>query len=82
MSIKLNVNDIVKCKLTEEGLQVLKDDIEARCRRMPALRDKIKMPCPDLDGFYKFSFWDFCCKFSPTMKLGQQAVFTDLTIED
>lgn len=83
MSIKLNVNDIVKVKLNDDGIQILQDEIDAFNRKHPHFNNGkgIQIKQPDAEGFYRFTLWEFAEKFGPTMGLGNEMVFTELLLE-
>lgn len=78
--MKINLNDEVKVKLTEVGVQRLAElhyelNEDVKRRNGKGLGHFVLRL--DQDGYYKTQLWALCDKFSPFMKLGSESAFKD-----
>lgn len=71
MTHKLNLNDIVKVKLTKIGLTIYMDHIERYAPSLPLY------PMRDSEGFVEFQLWDLMSIFGKRIHIGCDAPFID-----
>jgi hypothetical protein len=69
MDTKFNINNFVKVKLTQKGIDILKrnhDDLNKRCN---GVLDEFELKL-DEDGYYKDQLWSIMQSFGEHMYLG------------
>lgn len=81
----LNLNTVIRVKLTEEGQKIYKhrwDELRNLTGNSDYLPDDSKPV--DKDGYSKFMLWEFMNIYGPYMKIGRsgQIVKNDIFIDD
>ncbi len=74
---KLNLNSIVKVKLSDYGKDIYYhryDEINDRCAKRGAMLLKTSYPDVDNDGYTRFQLWDFMQLYGKYMLLGNNDV--------
>lgn len=78
--MKLNINDSIKVKLNDHGMEILREEHEYYRERMPKLGDFVDRR--DEDGYMKFQLWDFMARFGKHITLGSIPPFdTEIILE-
>ena len=67
--IPFNLNDNVKVKLTEKGLNILRVDHDELRTHVPSLRE-FTPPTVDSEGYSTFQLWDLMERFGNQMYMG------------
>ena len=81
--MKINLNDMIKVKLTEFGKQVHTQryaSINLQIGRILFSMEEA-MPKIDSEGYTQYQLWDFMNIFGPYMQLGTPEVIAPLDIE-
>lgn len=80
--MKFNINHYVKVKLTEKGIEILKEqhnDIQKYALLLPDFEE----PQKDDDGYTKFQLWELMLKFGNHLYNGCEVPFhPEIIIED
>jgi hypothetical protein len=63
--VVMNANSAVYVRLTEGGLQMMRDQAADLRRAHPAIKSPYVDPTPDERGFYQFQLWQFLEQFGP-----------------
>lgn len=80
--MKLNVNEKVKVRLTDIGINILRSNHDELKKTFNRLGD-FKAPTVDADGYSSFQLWVLMQTFGPHMGLGFNVPFeTDIIIEN
>ena len=75
----LNLNSIIKVKLTVEGMKIYIEHIEKdynnTIKMFPNTKIYLKkdLPIPDSDGYYSFMLWEFMNIFGSYMEMGMKS---------
>jgi len=75
MEIEFNVNNCVKVKLTEVGLDILRQRHDFDANLAPRILGAFTPPPTDADGWSKFQLWELCNKFGEQMYNGGSVPF-------
>lgn len=75
---KININDMVRVKLTEEALEILKTNHETLREAYPKI-DKWKSPV-DEKGYYETQLWSLFQDFGDKMILGRIPPFIEIEV--
>ena len=79
--VPFNLNDYVRVRLTERGLQIMNDEDARLC----ALYPKMRKPEPlkvDAEGYARFQLWALMQQFGPHIGLAIRSPFeTEILIE-
>jgi hypothetical protein len=68
--VQFNANQYIYVRLTELGVQLLRDQAAELRQRYPFITTPLWEPVPDERGFYEFQLWDFMATFGPSSGLG------------
>lgn len=81
--MKININEIVRVKLTDKGIQTLKTKYEKLNKASNGLIDcnAWETMYIDNDGYYKAPIWQLMQDFGRQMYMGNVPVFEHGTIE-
>lgn len=66
---RININDTVRIRLNERGLEILRDEHEELRRHFPKV-GPWKPPAVDEYGYSSFQLWQVMQHFGPNMYLG------------
>lgn len=74
MDKMFNINDCVKVKLTDEGINILREQYNSMLKQLTSEQKKamgsFKLPEVDEEGYTKFQFWDLMNHFGQYMYNG------------
>lgn len=73
--LRFNANNYVYVRLTELGLQRLRDRAADLRARLPQINSPYVEPTPDERGFYAFQLWAFMETFGAVAGLGHRQYF-------
>lgn len=76
--MKLNLNSIVKVKLTDEGNKILQEKIDLVHKHLPGVAFTLYKP--DYDGCIEFQLWEFMNLFGSYMSMTDDLIVEDNTI--
>ena len=81
--MKINLNQMVKVKLTAEGIQALRFNHIAMYKRIYNVIDIPSFTPPEVDaeGYSTFQLWWLMNQFGPHISLGKGNVFDEFSIE-
>ena len=78
MDFEFNINNYVKVKLNDKGIEILKDRHEELNRRLAMFGgkgfDKFKLRV-DSEGYYKTQMWSLMEMFGESIGIGFECVF-------
>ena len=79
-AIEINVNSLVRVKLTERGLEHLtrmkKDIVQKMPERFQRMLEERDQPFPrQEDGTHEFCLWELMDVFGPMMSMGEEPCF-------
>ena len=78
---EFNVNSYVRVKLTEKGMEILKNEHEKMQQAFPKWPEW-KEPMKDEEGYTKFQCWDLMSRFGEHIALGRLLPFeSDILID-
>jgi hypothetical protein len=72
--VDFNVNETVRVKLTERGLQTLRERHDEIARQYPAF-GSFKPPKTDADGWSEFQLWSLMRSLGPHILMGGPTLF-------
>lgn len=71
-TLKININDTVRVKLTDNGREILRKNHEDLKRYFPSISDfKIE----EKDGWYSSQLWELFQDFGPHISIGKMLPF-------
>lgn len=78
---EFNVNQYVKVKLTDEGLDILRKDNENMRKAFPKWPEW-KEPVTDEEGYAEFQCWSLMSRFGEHISLGSKLPFETVILVD
>lgn len=80
--MKFNINDYVKVKLNESGLEILRKQHEELQQMFPSMnKEEFVPPKTDENGYTKFQLWVLMERFGPEIGMSFNPPFeTDIII--
>lgn len=78
MKVAINMNEYVKVKLTQHGIDVLSKSWDELLQNFPKAGE-FNPPQVDSDGYSRFQLWELFSKFGREISLGRENCF-DLEI--
>ena len=75
MKIQINLNEVVKVKLTERGKEIHKKIHEDIRKEAPHLIGEYKGPIVDAEGYTKYQLWELMGDFGSQMFNGSPPCF-------
>lgn len=72
----MNVNDYIKLKLNQKGLNILRDRHDELRRAVPKYDRNWTPPNTDANGYSRFQLWEAMQIFGPHITMGMEPPFS------
>ncbi|MBO4600983.1 MAG: hypothetical protein J5634_01980 [Bacilli bacterium] len=79
---EISFNSLIKVKLTDDGLLVLKNYYKVKYGAFYKAHGKILVPSADKDGYYTFSIYELMCIFGNDARMNYNLFASDILVNN